>query len=92
MTSLESFADLNNVDILHILEVRIAEMRMLQNQEVQIEFNDTIENYTSNFNILQSEEKAIETRVDYENFKNIYILKGYQNSFDIRKKTITWSN
>ena len=66
MKSSESFGDFKNIDIFHVLEAGIAEMRKIQNEEVQVEFNDPVENDTSNLDIVQSKEKVVETRVDRE--------------------------
>ena len=52
MTSSETFGDLRNIDTFHILEPGIAEMRKIQNEEMQVEFNNLIENDTSNLDIV----------------------------------------
>jgi hypothetical protein len=38
----------------------------MQKQVVQVEFNDPIENDTTNLNIIESEEKIVESRADHE--------------------------
>ena len=65
-TSLESFGDLRNVDAFHVLEAGIAEMRKIQNQDVQVEFNDPVENDTTNLDIIESKGNVAETRGDRE--------------------------
>lgn len=72
MTSLESFSDRRNVDTFHVLEANIVEMRKIQNQDMQVEFNDDVNNDTTNIDIIESEENVAKTIVDYdENIKNI---------------------
>ena len=66
MKSSESFGDFKNIDIFHVLETSIAEIKKIQNEEVQVEFNDPVENDTSNLDIIQSKEKVVETKVDRE--------------------------
>ena len=71
-TSLETFGDLINIDTFHVLEADIAEMKKLQNGKVQVEFNDHVENDTSNLDIVQFKKKVVETRVDRkEKIKNM---------------------
>jgi hypothetical protein len=41
-------------------------VRKMQKQVVQVEFNDPIENDTTNLNIIESEEKIVESRADHE--------------------------
>jgi hypothetical protein len=38
----------------------------MQKQVVQVEFNDPIENDTTNLNIIESEEKIVESRADHD--------------------------
>jgi hypothetical protein len=41
-------------------------MRKIQNEEVQVEFNDPVENDTTNLDIKNSEEKVIKKRLEYK--------------------------
>ena len=45
----QSFGALKNADMFHALEASILEMRSIQKQLVQVEFNDPVENDTTNF-------------------------------------------
>ena len=72
MTSLESFGDLKIVDLFHALEADIVEIRKIQNQDVQVEFNDDMNNDTTNLDIIESEENVAKTIVNCkENIKNM---------------------
>ena len=48
-TQAESFGDLKNTDRFYALEASILEMRNIQKQVVQVEFNDPMENDTTTF-------------------------------------------
>jgi len=48
-TRAESFGDLRNADTFYALEVIILEMRNMQKQVVQVEFNDPMGNNTTTF-------------------------------------------
>jgi len=48
-TRAESFADLRNADRFYALEASILEMKNIQKQVVQVEFNDPLENDTTIF-------------------------------------------
>jgi hypothetical protein len=65
-TSLESFGDLKNAYMFHVLETGIAEMRKVQKQVVQVEYNGLVENNTINLDIIESKDKVAKTRIDHE--------------------------
>jgi len=62
-TRAESFGDLRNADIFYALEASILEMRIMQKQVVQVEFNDPMENDTTTSEDI---EIGCESRVDHE--------------------------
>lgn len=52
ITSLETFGNLRYINTFHVLEANIAKMRLIQNQEVQVKYNDLVENDTSKLDIV----------------------------------------
>jgi hypothetical protein len=50
---------------------------------VQVEFNDPVENETTNLDITKSKEKVVKTRVDQKHVK-----RSYSNSFIVGKKLL----
>jgi len=62
-TRVESFGDLRNADTFYVLEANILEMRNMQKQVVQVEFNDPMKN---DITIFEDIEIGCESRVDRE--------------------------
>jgi len=71
-TLLEAFGVFKNINTFHVLKASIVEMKKIQNQEVHVELNDSIENDMSNLDIVQFKEKVAETRVDCEEIKKMF--------------------
>lgn len=62
-------------------------MNKIQNQKLQVEFNDHVENNTRNLDIVESKENIVETRVAVTKRLKI-VEKNYPSLFYVGKKLL----